>query len=216
MAALEDHKITQEEKKIEVEIINQRIRKKKPILPKEEYLWNIPKCRRKEYLRNKLSLNIFIKIFGRQNDINDYSRFHITVPEPFKFGKSRDHNFRKIFVEQLLDEKAERDKIKKFKSKGVPDFVKENLYEKMLIEEEEKREAKEQQRKEWEEDYRERKENEKLPQYMQDINLDQLKDKWAYKPPPKFKARKVPEACLEDGLYDKLVKYELTIFSGGR
>jgi hypothetical protein len=62
---------------------------KAPIKPMT-YLWNVAKCRRKEYLRTKISLKLFIAIFGRQNDINELSKFAITVPEPFRFGSCRE------------------------------------------------------------------------------------------------------------------------------
>lgn len=170
----------------------------------DEYLWNIPKCRRKEYLRNKLALKEFIKIFGRQNDINDQRRYQVTVPEPFNFGESRSHGYRKIFVDQLLAEKVEADRRKEVVARKIPKHVKQNLYEQMLEKERQFQLEKEQRRDQWMEEQRLAQEQ-ILPEFMQEVNLADIKTKWHYDAPPTFKAREMPEYC-KPGLYDELVE----------
>lgn len=68
LARKEDIEWEEEQRRLELLRVEKRERKlgitKAPIKP-ETYLWNVPKCRRKEYLRSKLSLKLFIAIFGR-------------------------------------------------------------------------------------------------------------------------------------------------------
>ena len=112
----------------------------KPSVRDPKYLWNVPKARRKEILRNRLSPQEFVAIFGRQFEPEFRNEgYLVTIPEPFDFGKARPSRYRKAMIDEMVAERAQDNEIYQFRAKSVPSNVFQPIYRDMLLKEQEKK-----------------------------------------------------------------------------
>ena len=106
-----------------------------------KHLWNVPKARRKEILKARLSPKEFVAIFGRQFEPqfrND--GYKVTVPQPFEFGDARSSQYRTAFVNEMVVEDNQRFEITRFRAKSVPGHVYQPIYRDMVEHEHQKKE----------------------------------------------------------------------------
>lgn len=106
-----------------------------------KYLWNMPKAMRKEILKARLSPKEFVAIFGRQfePEFRDEG-YNVTVPEPFDFGVPRPPTYRKIFIDEMVQERKQDNEIYMFKGKPIPPNVYQPIYRDMVEAELQKKE----------------------------------------------------------------------------
>lgn len=113
----------------------------KPPIRDPKYLWNMPKAMRKEILKTRLSPKEFVAIFGRQfePEFRDEG-YNVTVPEPFDFGVPRPPTYRKIFIDEMVQERKQDNEIYMFKGKPIPPNVYQPIYRDMVEAELQKKE----------------------------------------------------------------------------
>ena len=107
-----------------------------------DFLWNVPKEKRKEVLRERLPVTEFVRIFGKdfkRMKLKSQKDLKITVPDPFKFHDNKQQlRYYERFLNQLLAEIEEASKhsfIVPFAANPIPPSHIEPLYEQQQLKE---------------------------------------------------------------------------------
>lgn len=132
-APVSEDKIPGKMKKTKVQV--------KPPIRDPKYLWNMPRSMRKQILKARMSPSEFVAIFGRQFEPEFRDEGYIvTVPEPFDFGVPRPPTYRKVFIDEMVQERKQDHEIYTFKAKPIPPHVYQPIYRDMVDTELEKKE----------------------------------------------------------------------------